>query len=408
MLKGKKILLGVTGSIAAYKVAILIRLLKKQEAEVKVITTSSASAFIGNITLATLSKNKVLSEFVTDKGNDWNNHVELGLWADLMIIYPSTANTLAKMVNGICDNLLLATYLSCKSPVWFAPAMDLDMYLHPSTQNNILKLQSFGNKLIEPQDGELASGLIGKGRVEEPEVVASLVSDFFESKNNQKFNKAKSLIGLKVVITAGPTYESLDPVRFIGNHSTGKMGYAIAEACYQNGAEVTLISGPSKLTCRPEIKRIDVTKAEEMFNASVKYAEDYDVAILSAAVADYTPEDVSDIKIKKSEDSFTIKLKKTKDILKYLGSIKKSNQTLVGFAMETNNVIENAKNKLINKNADMIVVNSLIDKGAGFGFDTNKVNFITHDEIKDFPLLTKQQVAINIVDYIAMMRTKKK
>lgn len=407
MLKGKKILLGVTGSIAAYKVAILIRLLKKQEAEVKVITTSSASAFIGNITLATLSKNKVLTDFVTDKGNDWNNHVELGLWADLMIVYPATANTLAKMVNGICDNLLLATYLSCKSPVWFAPAMDLDMYLHPSTHNNILKLQSFGNKLIEPQDGELASGLIGKGRVEEPEVVASLVSAFFDA-NNQKINEVKSLIGLKVIITAGPTYESLDPVRFIGNHSTGKMGYAIAEACYQNGADVTLISGPSNLTCRPEINRINVTKAEEMFNATVNFIDDYDVAILSAAVADYTPEDVSDIKIKKSEDNFTIKLKKTKDILKYLGSVKKSNQTLVGFAMETNNVIENAKNKLVNKNADMIVVNSLIDKGAGFGYDTNKVNFITHDVIKDFPLLTKQQVAINIVDYIATIRTKKK
>ncbi len=389
MLQGKKILIGVSGSIAAYKTAFLIRLLKKQKAEVKVVCTPSASSFIGKLTLATLSENEVYDSFYNQNQTDWTNHVELGLWADLFIIVPATANTIAKMANGICDNLLLAVYLSAKCKVMVAPAMDLDMFVHPSTQNNLVKIIGFGNIVLDSPNGELASGLVGKGRVEEPEKILEFISDFFEQKNQLK--------GKKVLVTAGPTYESLDPVRFIGNHSSGKMGIAIAESYAKRGADVVLICGPSSISSSQAIQRIDVISAQEMFE-SVNQHLDYDIAVLSAAVADYTPITYSNEKIKKSGGNLVIELQKTKDILAYLGKNKNKNQTLVGFAMETQNLEENARLKLKNKNADLIVLNSLKEEGAGFKYDTNKVYLVSTTQTKTLPLLTKQQVAEIIVE----------
>lgn len=389
MLQGKKILIGVSGSIAAYKTAFLIRLLKKQKAEVKVVCTPSASSFIGKLTLATLSENEVYDSFYNQNQTDWTNHVELGLWADLFVIVPATANTIAKMANGICDNLLLAVYLSAKCKVMVAPAMDLDMFVHPSTQNNLVKIIGFGNIVLDSPNGELASGLVGKGRVEEPEKILEFISDFFEQKNQLK--------GKKVLVTAGPTYESLDPVRFIGNHSSGKMGIAIAESYAKRGADVVLICGPSSISSSQAIQRIDVISAQEMFE-SVNQHLDYDIAVLSAAVADYTPITYSNEKIKKSGGNLVIELQKTKDILAYLGKNKNQNQTLVGFAMETQNLEENARLKLKNKNADLIVLNSLKEEGAGFKYDTNKVYLVSTTQTKTLPLLTKQQVAEIIVE----------
>jgi len=401
MLKNKKILLGITASIAAYKAAFLVRLLVKQGAEVKVILTDAAKEFITPLTLSTLSKNKVYTEFSNKNTGEWNNHVELGLWADLMLIAPASANTISKMANGICDNLLLATYLSARCPVMFAPAMDLDMYVHPSTVHNFHKLQSFGNLIIDAEEGELASGLSGKGRMAEPENILTFIEDFFSKKD--------SLSGKKILITAGPTYENIDPVRFIGNYSTGKMGFAIAETCAHAGAEVILVSGPSQLkTIHPGIQRINVRSAEQMYEACKMHFENCNAAIMSAAVADYTPITIADQKIKKSNEDMQIILKKTIDILKHLGQTKSSKQVLIGFALETNDGELYAKGKLESKNADMIVLNSLQDEGSGFGTDTNQVSFFVANEGKtDFPLLSKQQVAHNIVNKMLDLLNKK-
>jgi phosphopantothenoylcysteine decarboxylase/phosphopantothenate--cysteine ligase len=394
MLLGKKILIGVCGSIAAYKTAVLTRLLKKEEAEVKILMTNSALDFITPLTLSTLSKNPVYKDFQASSSGEWNSHVDLGLWADLFIIAPASANTLSKMANGICDNLLLATYLSARCPVFIAPAMDLDMYQHPATVHNIEQLKSFGNTIISAEHGELASGLIGEGRMAEPESIIEVTKDHFKKK--EKFEN------LKVLITAGPTYESIDPVRFIGNHSTGKMGYAIALQLANNGAEVKLVSGPVKIEIdHPKIERIDVTNAEEMLEASKKVYKNSDVAIFSAAVSDYRPADISPQKIKKKSESFNIHMLKNPDIAYELGKIKKKNQINVGFALETENEIENASLKLKNKNFDFIVLNSLRDKGAGFAVNTNKIEIIDISGLrKSFGLKPKDEVAKDIIDYL--------
>ena len=399
VLNGKNILLGVTGGIAAYKAAFLVRLLVKKGANVKVVMTHSAKEFVTPLTLSTLSKNEVFSSFTDEKENDsfkepkWNNHVELALWADLFLIAPATANTLSKMSNGTCDNLLLACYLSAKCPVYYAPAMDLDMYKHPSTAQTFEKLESFGNIQIPAAFGELASGLVGQGRMAEPEdIVSFLENDIL---------KKLPLRGKKFLITAGPTYEAIDPVRFIGNHSSGKMGFAIAEAAAELGAEVVLISGPTALKLENDfIKIIRVTSAEEMYNRAHEYFDKSDVAILSAAVADYRPLEIASEKIKKKEQEFILQLTKTKDILASLGEIKK-NQFLVGFALETENEEENAKLKLKKKNLDLIVLNSLRDKGAGFQTDTNKITLIGKDnKMLPFPVKPKKEVAKDILEYI--------
>jgi phosphopantothenoylcysteine decarboxylase/phosphopantothenate--cysteine ligase len=393
MLTGKNILLGITGGIAAYKTASLVRLLKKNGANVKVILTPAAKEFITPLTLATLSENPVNTSFFDENTGEWNNHVELGLWADLFIIAPATANTLAKMANGICDNLLLAVYLSCKSKVYIAPAMDLDMYIHPSTTNNLKTLESYGNVIIDAREGELASGLVGKGRMEEPEQIFNEVLTFF--------NQEKVLSGKKVLITAGPTYEKIDPVRFIGNNSTGKMGLFLANEAINLGAEVTLVIGPNNLTINPLINCINIQSAQEMYEVVHKNVDNADIVIMSAAVADYSPKNVSDIKIKKKTDSLTIELTPTKDILKSVGDIKKSNQLLVGFALETNNEKENATKKLKTKNLDLIVLNSLNDKGAGFGFNTNKVTIIDkNNNAEEYELKSKSLVATDIFNKI--------
>lgn len=390
-LAGKKILLGVCGSIAAYKSALLIRLLVKHGADVKVIMTSSAHDFITPLTLATLSKNPVLTNFSKDETGQWNNHVELGLWADLMIIAPASANTLAKMANGLCDNLLLATYLSARCPVLFAPAMDLDMWQHPATQSNLQRLATFGNQLIEPTHGELASGLIGTGRMAEPEQIVVAIENFF---------KPGKLAGKKALITAGPTYEALDPVRFIGNHSTGKMGYALAEELVRQGANVTLVSGPTHLTAPAGVTLVKVTSAEEMFQASQKHFSHADITIFSAAVADYRPAHKADQKIKKGNGSMSIELVKTYDIAAELGKQKKPGQVTVGFALETENEKINAQSKLKSKNFDLIVLNSLNDSGAGFGHDTNKITLLTATNTQEFNLKSKKEVAADIVTAI--------
>jgi phosphopantothenoylcysteine decarboxylase / phosphopantothenate---cysteine ligase len=394
MLEGKNILLGVCGSIASYKSAILTRLLIKAGANVKVIMTEDATHFITPLTLSTLSKNPVFVQYFKQDTGEWNNHVDLGLWADLYIIAPASANTLAKLAHGICDNLLSATYLSAKCPVYFAPAMDLDMWKHFTTQENIQKLQSFGNILINPAYGELASGLVGEGRMAEPEQIVDFML--------QEVKKKLPLTGKRALITAGPTYEAIDPVRFIGNHSSGKMGYALAEELYQKGAEVTLVSGPTALQLRgTSIRRIDVISASEMAEQVIKYFPDSDITIMSAAVADYRPKEIAASKIKKESAEFAIELVKTTDILSTIGQSKKANQILVGFALETNDEEVNAIKKLNKKNLDFIVLNSLQDKGAGFKGDSNKVTFIDRELKKEvFKLKSKKEVAADICQKI--------
>ena len=395
MLGGKNILLGITGGIAAYKTTFLVRLLIKAGANVKVVLTESASSFVTPLTLATLSKNAVLSSFVDEEDGtvSWNNHVELGLWADMVLIAPATANTLSKMANGTCDNLLMATYLSAKCPVYFAPAMDLDMYKHPSTTATFKKLLSFGNIMIPATSGELASGLIGEGRMAEPEDIVDFLKDHL--------GKGLPLRGKKVLITAGPTYEAIDPVRFIGNHSSGLMGYELAKNAAKLGAKVYLVSGPSHLTVQhSHIEVVKVTSADEMYKATVSLYPDMDIVICAAAVADYRPKLVADQKIKKTSEEFTITLVKNKDILFSLGEMKKE-QFLVGFALETENEVENAIGKLKRKNLDAIVLNSLNDSGAGFGKLTNKISFIDKNlDIKTFELKTKAEVALDILNEI--------
>src|SRR5688572_15461741 len=370
MLNGKKIVLGVSGSIAAYKSAVLVRLLVKEGAEVKVIMTPSAHDFITPLTLSTLSKNPVLTQFVKDESGQWNNHVDLGLWADAMVIAPASANTLAKMASGICDNLLLAVYLSARCPVFFAPAMDLDMLRHPATKSNIEKLRSFGNHLIDPAFGELASGLVGNGRMAEPEEIRDHLISFFATK--------KRLSGKTVLVTAGPTYEAIDPVRFIGNHSSGKMGFAIAEALAEEGASVNLVSGPThQHTQNASINVIPVMSAEDMYTRCNELFPNTDITVLSAAVADYKPKHVADQKIKKKDEDISLELVKTHDIAASLGKLKHNGQIIVGFALETEKEKANALKKLEAKNFDFIVLNSLNDKGAGFSHDTNKVTIIS-------------------------------
>ncbi|RTY95092.1 bifunctional phosphopantothenoylcysteine decarboxylase/phosphopantothenate--cysteine ligase CoaBC [Flavobacterium sp. GT3R68] len=395
VLSGKKIVLGISGGIAAYKTATLVRLFIKAGAHVQVIMTPASKDFVTPLTLSTLSKNPVYSTFYNEEDADaqWNNHVELGLWADLMIIAPATANTLSKMANGTCDNLLIATYLSAKCPVYFAPAMDLDMYIHPSTLASFAALTQFGNIIIPAENGELASGLSGQGRMAEPENIVAFLEADLESKLPLK--------GKKILITAGPTYEAIDPVRFIGNHSSGKMGFDIAQSAANLGASVTLISGPSHFTINHNLVNVvRVVSAQDMYDACHQYFEDTDVAIAAAAVADYRPKIVADQKIKKSEDNFFIELEKTKDILASMGAIKK-NQFLIGFALETENEIENAKLKIQKKNLDLIVLNSLQDAGAGFGKPTNKITFIDKDfVVEPMELKSKEAVADDILNKV--------
>ena len=390
MLQGKKIILGVTGSIAAYKSAQLIRLLVKEGAEVKVIMTSIAKEFITPLTLATLAKNPVLVDFFDPTNGDWNSHVDLGLWADAYLIAPASANTIGKMANGIADNLLLTTYLSAKCPVFVAPAMDLDMFAHPAMQRNLEALKSIGNVIIEPSFGELASGLEGKGRMEEPEHIVLYLDDFFTK---------KPLIGKKILITAGPTYEKIDPVRFVGNYSTGKMGFALAEVCASQGADVCLVSGPVQLrTKHPNIERIDVESANEMYAEVMNRFYGMDGAILCAAVADFTPVEEAQLKLKREKDDLILELKPTQDIAAAVGEMKTDSQFLVGFALETNNEEANAIGKMGKKNFDFIVLNSLQDKQAGFGYDTNKISIIHRDgSKKEFELKNKIDVAEDII-----------
>jgi phosphopantothenoylcysteine decarboxylase/phosphopantothenate--cysteine ligase len=395
VLSGKKILLGVSGGIAAYKTATLVRLFIKAGADVQVVMTPASKDFVTPLTLSTLSKNPVYSTFYNEEDEDaqWNNHVELGLWADLMLIAPATANTLSKMVNGNCDNLLIATYLSAKCPVYFAPAMDLDMYKHPSTLASFQTLKQFGNTIIPAESGELASGLSGEGRMAEPENIITFIERDLESQLPLK--------GKRLLVTAGPTYEAIDPVRFIGNHSTGKMGFDIAECAAQLGAAVTLISGPTALQVQGKnITLVRVTSAAEMYAACHQYYAEVDVAICAAAVADYKPKFTADQKIKKSESTLTLELEKTQDILASLGQ-SKENQFLIGFALETENEIENAKLKIQKKNLDLIVLNSLQDKGAGFATATNKVTFIDKNfDIEALPLKSKEAVATDIINKV--------
>ena len=396
ILSGKNILLGVTAGIAAYKTGHLVRLFIKAGANVKVVMTPASKDFVTPLTLSTLSQNPVASTFFEKGENDteeWNSHVELGLWADYMVVAPATANSLSKMANGVCDNLLMATYLSAKSTVYFAPAMDLDMYKHPTTKQSIEKLQSFGNIFIPPSTGFLASGLEGEGRMEEPENIVSFIENHII--------KGLPLFGKKVLITAGPTYEAIDPVRFIGNHSSGKMGFELAHSAANLGAEVYLISGPSNETVSNSlIRRINVVSADDMYHEVHQLYETMDIAICAAAVADYKPKVIAENKIKKSSDSMSIELVKTQDILASLGAVKK-HQFLVGFALETENELENAKGKLKKKNLDLIVLNSLQDKGAGFKKDTNKVTLIDKSEnISEFSLKSKAEVATDIFNEI--------
>jgi phosphopantothenoylcysteine decarboxylase / phosphopantothenate---cysteine ligase len=392
VLKNKKIVLGVTGSIAAYKSAALVRLLIKAGAQVKVVMTPAAKDFITAPTLSTLSKNPVLSEFIANNKGEWNNHVDLGLWADIMLIAPASANTLAAMANGSCNNLLQAVYLSARCKVCAAPAMDLDMWLHPATQQNISKLKGFGVHIIDPENGELASGLTGKGRMAEPEFLVGWLKNYF--------SKKQQLSGKTILVTAGPTYEAIDPVRFIGNHSTGKMGYAIAESLAEKGARVILVSGPTQLEINhPCISVIKVVSALQMYDACIANFKQCNTAILSAAVADFKPKKTSSSKIKKEQARLQIELEKTTDILAELGKLKTKKQTLIGFALETDNEKENALKKIKAKNLDFIVLNSLQDKGAGFGYDTNKVTLLFKDgKSKEFPLLSKKEVAELITD----------
>ena len=392
MLSGKNILLGITGGIAAYKTASLVRLLKKEGALVQVIMTPSSKEFITPLTLSTLSNNPVLSSFSDSNSGKWNSHVDLALWADLFIIAPATANTIAKMVSGVCDNLLLATYFSSKSDILIAPAMDLDMFLHPVVTANLASLKKI-HHIINPTHGELASGLVGEGRMEEPEEIARHIKAYFDS--------PKILSKKKVLITAGPTHEKIDPVRFIGNNSSGKMGVYLAERALKLGAEVSLVIGPSDEESHPNIKRIDVVSASDMYEAVHQEVESSDIIIMSAAVADYTPEITNTSKIKKEDATLSVSLKPTKDILKSVGEIKKEKQLLIGFALETDNELENAKNKLKRKKLDAIVLNSLNDKGAGFANSTNKITIIDkNNNIEQFELKPKAEVAVDIFNKI--------
>lgn len=396
MLKDKHIILGITGSIAAYKAAYLIRSLVKKGAEVQVVITPAGKEFITPLTLATLSSHPVISEFFSNRDGTWNSHVDLGLWADAMLIAPATASTIGKMANGIADNMLVTTYLSCKAPVFVAPAMDLDMFAHPSTQQNLDRLRSFGNRIIEPAEGELASHLVGKGRMEEPDRIVAVLEDFFASR--------RLLEKKKIVITAGPTYEKLDPVRFIGNYSSGKMGFALAEACAAHGAEVTLIAGPVALPVHhPAIRRIDVESAAEMYQTACEAFEEADAGILCAAVADYRPETTATEKIKReTTGEMTLRLVPNPDIAASLGARKRAGQVLVGFALETSDETVHAVGKLERKNLDFIVLNSLRDAGAGFRCDTNKVTILDRwGETTAYPLKSKQEVAEDIVRKLA-------
>lgn len=393
-MKGKKIVLGITGSIAAYKAAVLTRLLIKKGAEVQIVITPAGKEFITSITLSALTSKPVISEFFSQRDGTWHSHVDLGLWADAMVIAPATASTIGKMAHGIADNMLVTTYLSMKAPVFVAPAMDLDMFAHPSTQHNLDILRSYGNHIIEPASGELASHLVGKGRMEEPEKIVEALENFFA--------KQEDLKGKKVMITAGPTYEKIDPVRFIGNYSSGKMGYALAEVCAERGAEVTLISGPVNLNVsHPGIHRIDVESAEQMYQAAKEAYAQADAGILCAAVADFTPEQTADHKIKREKDDLVLRLKPTQDIAAALGKEKKPHQLLVGFALETNDEILHAQDKLVRKNFDFIVLNSLNDKGACFRCDTNKITIIERQGETPYPLKGKKEVSEDIIDKLA-------
>ena len=397
MLKGKKIVLGITGSIAAYKSCLIIRELIKAGAEVQVVITPAGKEFITPITLSALTHKPVISEFFSQRDGTWNSHVDLGLWADAMLIAPCTAATLGKMANGVADNMLITTYLSMKAPVFIAPAMDLDMYQHPTTQENLRKLQSFGNQIIEPQSGFLASGLEGKGRMEEPDMIVAYLDKILDSN--------ASLKGKKILITAGPTYEKIDPVRFIGNYSSGKMGFALAEECACRGAEVTLIAGPVSTQLSPSlstcIKRIDVESCEEMYQAATKAYPECNAAILCAAVADFKPEQAASQKIKREKDDLVIRLKPTHDIAAALGAIKQPHQLLVGFALETNDEIANAQKKLQKKNLDFIVLNSLRNEGTCFQSDENQISIISKEGQRDYDKKSKQAVAIDIIDELA-------
>lgn len=398
MLKGKKIVLGITGSIAAYKACLIIRALIKQGAEVQVVITPAGKEFITPITLSALTHKPVVSEFFSQRDGTWNSHVDLGLWADAMLIAPATASTIGKMANGIADNMLITTYLSMKAPVFIAPAMDLDMYAHPSTQQNLKTLQGYGNHIIEPQSGFLASGLEGKGRMEEPERIVEFLDNALSQAEPQK-----DLAGKSILITAGPTYEKIDPVRFIGNYSSGKMGFALAAECARRGADVTLVAGPVSLSTPEGVNRIDVESCQEMYEASTKAFPQMDAAILCAAVADFRPETTADQKIKREKDDLILRLQPTHDIAQQLGKLKTDNQVLVGFALETNDEEVNAKKKLAKKNLDFIVLNSTRNKGTTFRSDDNQISIISANGQKDFPKKPKTEVARDIVDELAAL-----
>ena len=395
MLKGKKIVLGITGSIAAYKSCLIIRALIKHGAEVQVVITPSGKEFITPITLSALTHKPVISEFFSQRDGTWHSHVDLGLWADAMLIAPCTTSTLGKMAHGVADNMLITTYLSMKAPVFIAPAMDLDMFQHPSTQANLQQLKSYGNHIIEPASGFLASGLEGKGRMEEPERIVEQLDKFF--------NPTADLQGKHIMITAGPTYEKIDPVRFIGNYSSGKMGYALAEECYRRGAEVTLISGPVSLSCSEGIKRINVESCKEMYEQAIKAFPQQHAAILCAAVADFKPENVAETKIKREKDDLFLRLKPTQDISSTLGKMKTSDQHIVAFALETNNEELNAKQKLEKKNADFIVMNSTRNPGTTFQSDENQITIIHKEGKKEYAKKPKTDVAKDIVDELATL-----
>lgn len=400
MLKNKKIILAVCGSIAAYKAAFLVRLLVKEGAQVKVVMTQAAAEFITPLSMATLSKNECHLDYINSTKTNWNNHVELALWADIMLIAPASANTLAKMANGLCDNLLLAVYLSARCPIFIAPAMDEDMWKHPSTKNNIEKIKSFGNTIISVNNGELASGLIGEGRMAEPQEMVDFILNE-QKQNGQAKTKSSKLKGKKLLITAGPTYEAIDPVRFVGNHSSGKMGIALAQMAHELGADVQLVLGPSKLEVPNGIKVTRVFSANEMYNVCKKHFSKVDICIFAAAVADYTPKTVSNQKIKKDESEFSILLKKNVDIAFEFGKIKKAKQLSIGFALETNDELKHAKGKLAKKNFDIVVLNSLNDKGAGFQFNTNKITIVNkNNKITKFELKNKEEVANDILNEI--------
>ena len=392
MLKGKKIVLGITGSIAAYKSCLIIRGLIKRGAEVQVVITPAGKEFITPITLSALTHKPVVSEFFSQRDGTWNSHVDLGLWADAMLIAPCTASTMGKMAHGIADNMLITTYLSMKAPVFIAPAMDLDMYKHPSTQANMKTLLGYGNQIIEPEVGFLASGLEGKGRMEEPDIIVNYLDRYFEEKD---------LLGKKIMITAGPTYEKIDPVRFIGNYSSGKMGFALAEECAKRGAEVTLITGPVSLACSPDIHRIDVESCEEMYQAATQAFEQSDAAILCAAVADFRPGEVADKKIKREKDDLELRLVPTHDIAAALGKMKQEHQRIVAFALETNDEESNAQKKRKKKNADFIVLNSTRNPGTTFRTDDNQITIISEEGKKEYEKKPKTEVAHDIIDELA-------